>query len=136
MNVFITGGAGFIGSHLAECLIKDGHHVFVLDDLSTGQMRNLENLIGNRFFAYVIGSVRTRALVEELVDLCDVTVHLAAAVGVRLIVEQPVRTIETNVHGTEVVLEAAAKKQKPLLIASSSEVYGKSTNVPFKEAMT
>jgi nucleoside-diphosphate-sugar epimerase len=133
MKFFITGGAGFIGSHLAESLIKERHHVFVLDDLSTGQMSNIEHLIGNRFFAYVVGSVRTRALVEQLVDLCDVTVHLAAAVGVRLIVEQPVRTIETNVHGTEVVLEAAAQKQKPVLIASSSEVYGKSTNVPFKE---
>jgi len=133
MRVFITGGAGFIGSHLAESLIRDGHGVLALDDLSTGQMTNIEHLIGNPLFDYRIGSVRNAPLVAELVDRCDATVHLAAAVGVRLIVEQPVRTIETNVHGTEVVLEAAARKQKPVLIASSSEVYGKSTKVPFME---
>jgi len=133
MKVFITGGAGFIGSHLAECLIRDGHRVLVLDDLSTGQMSNIESLIGNPAFDYRIGSVRNSPLVTELVDRCDATVHLAAAVGVRLIVEQPVRTIETNVHGTEVVLDAAARKQKPVLIASSSEVYGKSAKVPFRE---
>jgi UDP-glucose 4-epimerase len=133
MKVFITGGAGFIGSHLAECLIRHGHRVLVLDDLSTGQMSNIENLIGNPAFDYRIGSVRNGPLVRELVDRCDATVHLAAAVGVRLIVEQPVKTIETNVHGTEVVLDAAARKQKPVLIASSSEVYGKSAKVPFRE---
>src|ERR1041385_4943093 len=113
MKVFITGGMGFIGSHLAERLIQNGHNVLVLDDLSTGQMDNIEHLIGKASFDYRIGSVRSAPLVAEMVDRCDVTVHLAAAVGVRLIVEQPVRTIETNVHGTEVVLEAAARKQKP-----------------------
>jgi UDP-glucose 4-epimerase len=133
MKVYITGGAGFIGSHLAESLIREGHHVSVLDDLSTGQMSNIDHLIGNPLFKYRIGTVRNASLVAEMVDRCDVTVHLAAAVGVRLIVEQPVHTIETNVHGTEVVLEAAARKQKPVLIASSSEVYGKSSKVPFCE---
>lgn len=133
MRVFITGGAGFIGSHLAESFIRDGHGVLALDDLSTGQMSNIEHLIGNPLFDYRIGSVRNAPLVAELVDRCDATVHLAAAVGVRLIVEQPVHTIETNVHGTEMVLEAAARKQKPVFIASSSEVYGKSTKVPFME---
>jgi len=133
MRVFITGGAGFIGSHLAESFIRDGHRVLALDDLSTGQMSNIEHLIGNPLFDYRIGSVRNAPLVAELVDRCDATVHLAAAVGVRLIVEQPVHTIETNVHGTEMVLEAAARKKKPVFIASSSEVYGKSTKVPFME---
>jgi UDP-glucose 4-epimerase len=133
VRVCITGGIGFIGSHLAECLIKDGHRVLALDDLSTGQMSNIDHLIGNALFDYRIGNVRNAALVAEVVDRCDVTVHLAAAVGVRLIVEQPVRTIETNVHGTELVLEAAARKQKPVLIASSSEVYGKTSKVPFCE---
>src|SRR6476661_298835 len=118
MKVCITGGAGLIGSHLAECLTKNGHGVMVLDDLSTGQMSNIDHLIGTPLFDYRIGTVRNAALVAELVDRCDVTVHLAAAVGVRLIVDQPVHTIETNVHGTEVVLGAAAKKQKPVLIAS------------------
>jgi UDP-glucose 4-epimerase len=133
VKIFISGGAGFIGSHLAECLIRDGHRVLALDDLSTGQMSNIEHLIDNPAFDYRIGSVRDAPLVAELVDRCDATVHLAAAVGVRLIVEQPVRTIETNVHGTEVILEAAARKQRPVLIASSSEVYGKSAKVPFAE---
>jgi len=133
MKVFITGGAGFIGSHLAELLLGDGHRVLVLDDLSTGQMANIEPFLQNEKFGYRIGSVMDAPLVAELVDRCDATVHLAAAVGVRLIVEQPVRTIETNVHGTEVVLEAVARKQKPIVIASSSEVYGKSAKVPFRE---
>jgi UDP-glucose 4-epimerase len=133
VKVLITGGAGFIGSHLAENLIKEGHRVLALDDLSTGQMSNIEHLIGNPLFDYRIGTVRNESLVLELVDRCDVTVHLAAAVGVRLIVERPVHTIETNVHGTEVVLQAAARKCKPVLIASSSEVYGKSARVPFQE---
>ena len=133
MKVFITGGAGFIGSHLAECLIRAGHRVLILDDLSTGQMANIEHLIDQQGFDYRIGSVRDAPLVAELVDRCDVTVHLAAAVGVRLIVEQPVHTIETNVHGTEVVLGAVARKNKLCLIASSSEVYGKSGTTPFSE---
>lgn len=133
MKVFITGGAGFIGSHLAERLLEGGHGVVVLDDLSTGAMENIEGLVGRPGFEHRIGSVTDAPLVSELVDRCDVTVHLAAAVGVRLIVEQPVHTIETNVHGTEVVLRAVARKQKRVLIASTSEVYGKSERVPFAE---
>lgn len=133
MKVFITGGAGFIGSHLAERLVAAGHGVLVLDDLSTGQMSNLDPVIGKPGFEYRVGSVTDAPLVAEMVDRCDVTVHLAAAVGVRLIVEQPVRTIETNVHGTEVVLGAVARKQKLVVIASTSEVYGKSAKVPYGE---
>ena len=133
MKVFITGGAGFIGSHLAERLLERGDRVLVLDDLSTGEMANIEALVGLANFDYQIGSVIDAPLVAELVDRCDVTVHLAAAVGVRLIVEKPVHTIETNVHGTEVVLHAAARKQKRVMIASTSEVYGKSAKFPFSE---
>ncbi len=133
MKVFITGGAGFIGSHLAERLIETGHEVLVLDNLSTGAMENIQHLVGNPAFEHRIGCVTEAPLVAELVDRCDVTIHLAAAVGVRLIVEQPVHTIETNVHGTEVVLQAVAKKQKRVLLASTSEVYGKSDRVPFSE---
>ena len=133
MKVFITGGAGFIGSHLAECLLANGHQVMALDDLSTGQVSNIDHLIGRPGFDYRIGSVMNAPLVGEMVDRCDVTVHLAAAVGVRLIVERPVHTIETNVHGTEVVLSAAARKGKPVLVASTSEVYGKSERFPFSE---
>jgi UDP-glucose 4-epimerase len=133
MKVFITGGAGFIGSHLAERVLSEGSEVMLLDDLSTGSITNIEHLIGRRGFSYRIGSVMDAPLVAELVDRCDVTVHLAAAVGVKLIVERPVYTIENNVHGTEVVLNAVARKQKPILIASTSEVYGKSTKVPFRE---
>ena len=133
MKVFITGGAGFIGSHLATRLLDDRNQVIILDDLSTGSMDNIEHLIGRQGFTYHIGSVTNAALVSELVDRCDCTVHLAAAVGVRLIVESPVRTITTNVHGTEVVLEAAARKQKLVILASTSEVYGKSPRTPFRE---
>jgi len=134
VKVFITGGAGFIGSHLAERLIDDGARVLVLDDLSTGAMENLEGLVGRPEFDYRIGSVTDAPLVAELVDRCDITVHLAAAVGVRLIVEKPVHTIETNVHGTEVVLNAVARKQKRIVLASTSEVYGKSVKIPFSES--
>ncbi|HXF24029.1 MAG TPA: NAD-dependent epimerase/dehydratase family protein [Gemmatimonadaceae bacterium] len=133
MKVFITGGAGFIGSHLATRLLDDRHQVIILDDLSTGSMDNIEHLVGRTGFTYHIGSVTNAALVSELVDRCDCTVHLAAAVGVRLIVESPVRTITTNVHGTEVVLDAAARKQKLVVLASTSEVYGKSLRTPFRE---
>ncbi|MFV1986748.1 MAG: NAD-dependent epimerase/dehydratase family protein [Gemmatimonadota bacterium] len=133
MKVLITGGAGFIGSHLAERLLSGGHEVLVLDNLSTGAMANIEPLIDHAGFDYRIGSVLDGPLVSELVDRCDVTVHLAAAVGVRLIVEKPVHTIETNVHGTEVVLKAVANKQKPIVLASTSEVYGKSDKIPFSE---
>lgn len=133
MRVFITGGAGFIGSHLAERLLARGDQVLILDDLSTGQMENIEHLIGDPSFDYRIGSALDAPLVGELVDRCDVTVHLAAAVGVRLIVERPVHTIETNTRGTEVVLAAATKKRKLVVVASTSEVYGKSPNIPFRE---
>ena len=129
----ITGGAGFIGSHLADRLLADGHAVFVLDDLSTGSFENIAHLKGRPGFHYTIDSVTNEPVLAELVDQCDTVYHLAAAVGVRLIVEAPVRTIETNVHGTEVVLKQAAKKGKMVLIASTSEVYGKSTDVPFRE---
>jgi UDP-glucose 4-epimerase len=133
MTVFITGGAGFIGSHLAQRLLDANRRVIVLDDLSTGAMDNIQHLTDRPGFEYRIGSVHDAPLVAELVDRADVTVHLAAAVGVRLIVDEPVRTIETNVHGTEVVLEAVARKQKPVVLASTSEVYGKSTKIPFAE---
>lgn len=133
MKVFITGGAGFIGSHLARRLLGDGHGVVVLDDLSTGSMSNIEDLLDHERFSHRIGCVTDVPLVTELVDRCDTTVHLAAAVGVRLIVERPVHTIETNVRGTEVVLGAAAKKGKRVIVASTSEVYGKSRSVPFEE---
>jgi len=129
----ITGGAGFIGSHLADRLLAEGHTVFVLDDLSTGSFENIAHLKGRPGFQYTIDSVINERALAEFVDQCDTVYHLAAAVGVRLIVEAPVRTIETNVHGTEVVLKQAAKKGKMVLIASTSEVYGKSTDVPFRE---
>ncbi|MCX6545556.1 MAG: GDP-mannose 4,6-dehydratase [Acidobacteria bacterium] len=133
MRALITGGAGFIGSHLADHLLEAGHTVFVLDDLSTGAFSNIAHLKGRPNFHYTIDSVTNEPVLAELVDQADVVYHLAAAVGVRLIVEHPVRTIETNVHGTEVVLAHAAKKNKTVVIASTSEVYGKSTDVPFQE---
>jgi UDP-glucose 4-epimerase len=133
MRVLITGGAGFIGSHLADAYIKKGHSVVIVDDLSTGSMANIKHLKGNPLFRNVIKSVHKRSTLAELIDECDVVFHLAAAVGVRLIVESPVRTIETNVHGTEVVLSLASKKKKKVLIASTSEVYGLSDAFPFKE---
>lgn len=133
MRVLITGGAGFIGSHLSDALLQAGHHVHVLDDLSTGAIENLSLIRDHPKFELTIGSAIDATLVEQLVDEADVVYHLAAAVGVDLIVESPVRTIETNVHCTEVVLVAAAKKSTPVLIASTSEVYGKSTQLPFHE---
>jgi nucleoside-diphosphate-sugar epimerase len=133
MRVLITGGAGFVGSHLSEALLDRGDDVYVLDDLSTGSIENIAHLKSNSKFHYTIDSVTNEPILAELIDRCDTVVHLAAAVGVKLIVEQPVRTIETNVHGTEVVLKIANKKKKLVLIASTSEVYGKSTVVPFKE---
>ena len=133
MKLFITGGAGFIGSHLATRLLARGDQIVVLDDLSTGSMDNIEHLVGRKGFDYRIGSALDGPLVAELVDRCDVTVHLAAAVGVRLIVERPVHTIETNIGTTEVVLAAAAKKQKLVVVASTSEVYGKSAKATFAE---
>ena len=134
MKALITGGAGFIGSHLAERLLEDGHEVMVLDNLSTGSIDNITHLKGRSGFSYTIESVTNESLLAELIDRSDVVFHLAAAVGVKLIVEQPVHTIETNVHGTEVVLKHANKKKKLVFIASTSEVYGKSTDVPFREA--
>ena len=133
MRVLITGGAGFIGSHLGEAYLERGDEVFVLDDLSTGEIENIRHLQRHPRFHYTIDSVHHQAVVAELVDQCDVVFHLAAAVGVRLIVESPVRTIETNVGGTEVVLAQAAKKKKTVVIASTSEVYGLSDQVPYRE---
>src|SRR6187455_2242201 len=133
MRVLITGGAGFVGSHLSEALLDRGDEVYVLDDLSTGSIDNISHLKTNPKFHYTIDTVTNEPLLAELVDRCDTVVHLAAAVGVKLIVESPVRTIETNVHGTEVVLSLANKKKKKVLIASTSEVYGLSTDVPFRE---
>jgi UDP-glucose 4-epimerase len=129
----ITGGAGFIGSHLAEALLDAGHDVLVLDNLSTGSIDNIAHLKGRPRFEYFIETVDNEPLLAELVDRSDVVFHLAAAVGVKLIVEQPVRTIETNVHGTEVVLKHANKKKKLVVVASTSEVYGKSEDIPFRE---
>jgi UDP-glucose 4-epimerase len=133
MRILITGGAGFIGSHLAEALLESGHEVFILDDLSTGCIDNIAHLKGHNRFHYTIDSVFNESLVAELVDRAAVVFHLAAAVGVKLIVQEPVHTIETNVHGTEVILRHASKKKKLVFIASTSEVYGKSTDVPFRE---
>jgi nucleoside-diphosphate-sugar epimerase len=133
MKYLITGGAGFIGSHLAEYLLAHDHSVSIIDDLSTGSIRNIAHLKANPKFEYVIDNVNNSNLMAELVDDCDAVFHMAAAVGVRLIVESPVRTIETNINGTEVVLRMAHKKKKPCLIASTSEVYGKSTQLPFNE---
>ena len=133
MRILITGGAGFVGSHLADELLRRGHRIHVLDDLSTGAIDNIRHLKQNPAFEYTIESCRNAPLVAELVDSADIVYHLAAAVGVELIVESPVRTIETNVHTTEVVLAAAGKKKKPVFVASTSEVYGKSTALPFQE---
>jgi len=133
MRVLITGGAGFIGSHLSEALLSRGDEVLILDDLSTGSKQNIRHLANLPNFNYCIDTVMNKALLAELVDESDIVVHLAAAVGVRLIVESPVRTIETNIKGTELVLEAALKKKKPVFLASTSEVYGKSMRFPFRE---
>jgi UDP-glucose 4-epimerase len=129
----ITGGAGFIGSHLAEELLRRGHYVHALDDLSTGSMSNVRHLRDEPGFSYTIDSCHDSRVVAELVDDADYVFHLAAAVGVQLIVESPVRTIETNVHCTEIVLSQANKKHKAVFVASTSEVYGKSATVPFRE---
>jgi UDP-glucose 4-epimerase len=133
LRVLITGGAGFIGSHLSDAYLERGDEVYVIDDLSTGSIENIQHLKNNPRFHYMIESVHNKPVVAELVDQCDVIFHLAAAVGVKLIVESPVRTIETNVRGTEVVLSLANKKKKKVLVASTSEVYGLSMEVPFKE---
>jgi UDP-glucose 4-epimerase len=133
MRFLLTGGAGFVGSHLAETLLTQGHQVMVIDDLSTGSMDNIGHLRAHPGFEYVIDTVMNERLMAELIDRADAVFHLAAAVGVKLIVEAPVRTIETNVHGTEVVLKQASKKGRLVVIFSTSEVYGKSTAVPFRE---
>ena len=133
MRYLITGGAGFIGSHLAERLLEKGERVVLLDNLSTGSMENIRHLKGSQNLKYHLDGIENKQLLAELVDDADVIVHFAAAVGVKLIVESPVRTIETNVNGTQLILEAASKKKKLVLIASTSEVYGKNTQVPFRE---
>ena len=133
MKALITGGAGFIGSHLAEALLAGGHKVSVIDDLSTGAMDNIAHLKADQGFEYVIDTILNAPLLAELVDRADVVFHLAAAVGVRLIVDSPVRTITTNIGGTEAVLVQAAKKSKKVILASTSEVYGKANKVPFSE---
>jgi UDP-glucose 4-epimerase len=133
LKILITGGAGFIGSHLAERHLALGDEVYIIDDLSTGSIGNIQHLKIHPQFSYHIESVNNTHLMAELVDLSDVIYHLAAAVGVRLILDSPVRTIETNIRGTEIVLSLAVTKRKRVLIASSSEVYGKKVQVPFRE---
>ncbi len=133
MKVLVTGGAGFIGSHLCERLLERGEEVYTVDDLSTGSVANFQHLKTHPGFHYSIDSITNHALMAELVDLCDVVYHLAAAVGVRLIVDSPVRTMETNIRGTEIVLELSEKKRKRVLITSTSEVYGKRDQIPFRE---
>jgi UDP-glucose 4-epimerase len=133
MRYLITGGAGFIGSHLADRLLSDGHEVWCIDDLSTGSIYNIEHLKPHPGFHYSIDTIMNVPLLAELVDRCDVVIHLAAAVGVKLIVESPVRTIETNVRGTEIILSVAEKKKRRVIIASTSEVYGKTDRIPFRE---
>jgi UDP-glucose 4-epimerase len=133
MKILITGGAGFIGSHLAERLILRGDEVCIIDDLSTGSIENIQLIKSHPKFSYHIDTIRNYRLTAELVDMCDVVYHLAAAVGVRLIVDSPVNTIETNIRGTDIVLSLAAKKRKRVVITSTSEVYGKRNRVPFSE---
>ena len=133
MRALITGGAGFIGSHLAEALLARGEEVYIVDDLSTGSIQNIAHLKAHPRFHYVIDTILNTPVLAEVMDPCDVVFHLAASVGVRLIVESPVRTIETNVRGTEAVLTIANKKKKKVLLASTSEVYGKSEKLPYSE---
>ena len=133
MNVLITGGAGFIGSHLAEKLLNEGHTVWIIDDLSTGRLENVKHLMGNPKFKVAIDTIQNETVMDRLVSETDMIYHLAAAVGVELIVEHPVHTIETNIMGSEMVLKLANRYLKKVLIVSTSEVYGKSEKVPFKE---
>ncbi|MFH0926371.1 MAG: GDP-mannose 4,6-dehydratase [bacterium] len=133
MRYLITGGSGFIGSHLAESLLKEKTEVYIIDDLSTGSIENIEHLKDNKHFHYVVNSIMNVPVLAELIDKCDTIFHLAAAVGVKLIVESPVRTIATNIKGTEIVLDLANKKKKKVIIASTSEVYGKAEKIPFNE---
>lgn len=133
MRALITGGAGFIGSHLAEALLERDHHVMVIDDLSTGQFANIEHLTGHPRFRFAIDTITNAMVMDRLVSECDVVFHLAAAVGVELIIDSPVHTIETNILGTHAVLQAANRYRKKVLIASTSEIYGKNNRVPFRE---
>jgi UDP-glucose 4-epimerase len=133
MRVLLTGGAGFVGYHLTEALLAAGHEVEILDNLSTGSMDNVTPFVGHAGYRYTIDTVMNDAVVGPMMDRADLVFHLAAAVGVKLIVEAPVHTIETNVHGTEVVLKQAVRGRKPVVVFSTSEVYGKSTAVPFAE---
>ncbi len=133
MRALVTGGAGFIGSHLTERLLKDGHEVAVIDNLGTGSLKNIENFKEHSGFEFVKGDIRNAELMEPLVEHSDMIFHLAAAVGVKLIAEDPVLTIETNIGGTEIVLDIANQFGKKIFLASSSEVYGKSEAVPFRE---
>jgi UDP-glucose 4-epimerase len=133
MKVLITGGAGFIGSHLSEKLLRQNNEVIAIDDLSTGKLENISHLIGNNKFQFVLDNVRNEQIMHLLVSQVDMIFHLAAAVGVKLIVQQPVHTIETNIHGSEIVLDIANKFRRPVFIASTSEVYGKSDKMPFRE---
>jgi len=133
MKVLITGGCGFIGGHLCELLVKKGHTVVALDDLSTGSMRNVESLKANKRFAFVKGNICNARVVDRLVRECDIVFHLASVVGVKLVCDEPVRTIETMADGTSVVIKACRKYMKKVLVASTSEVYGKGVKVPFSE---
>jgi UDP-glucose 4-epimerase len=133
MHALITGGAGFIGSHLAEALLAQGHRVTAVDNLSTGRHQNIESLAANPQFQFVYETVTNETVMDRLVSECDVIFHLAAAVGVELIVKDPVKTIETNLEGTEMVLKLGRRYRKKVLIASTSEVYGKSADLPFRE---
>ncbi|MBC8228231.1 GDP-mannose 4,6-dehydratase [bacterium] len=133
MNILITGGVGFIGSHLAERLLERGNRVCIVDDLSTGSLKNIQHLQENPNFSLVLGSILDESLMERLVDESEEIYHLAAAVGVKYIMEHPLRSIHVNVHGTEIVLKLASKSKKKVMVASSSEVYGKDGNFPYKE---
>ena len=133
MNILITGGAGFIGSHLAEELIKRGDKVYVVDDLSTGRIENLSLLLDNPQFSFIQGSILNEKLMADVIEKCELVYHLAAAVGVKYIMENQLNTLQTNVRGTEIVLELASKDKKKVMLASSSEVYGKNGTVPFNE---
>ena len=133
MNILITGGAGFIGSHLAEELIKEGENVNVVDDLSTGRIENISSLLDNPQFSFIQGNILNEKLMAEVIEKCELVYHLAAAVGVKYIMENRLNTLQTNVRGTENILELASKDKKKVMLASSSEVYGKNGNVPFNE---
>lgn len=133
IRALITGGAGFIGSHLSERLLASGYHVTVIDNLSTGRLGNIEHLAANPDFSYAVEDIRNIHVIDRLVSECDIIFHLAAAVGVRNIIERPINTIEVNIGGTETILKTASRYRRRVLIASTSEVYGKGVNFPFRE---